>query len=201
MKKLLLIAILAAIVPNLQAQERSSREEALKYAFFAALNLKEMLNTPIATDPDIKRPVVLKDGDYGGMTLPETKLSADTFAKAGKDVIPVGQLWMYKLSPLVNGQVVPVSKLKTVHVVAGDNEADVVQCALGAQKADNGNFELLVYGKDKEPVARVPMKAASGTQENPLDMSAERQNDGGLLTLKFAGKYQAQIMVTDPEQY
>lgn len=200
MNKLLIIAILAAAVPSLPAQERSSREEALKFACFAALNLKEMLNTPIATDPDIKRPVVLKDGDYGGMALPETKLSAETFAKAGKDIIPVGQLWMHKLSPLMNGEVVPVSKLKMVHVVAGDNEADVANCALGVQKRDNGDFELLVYGKDKQPVARVRMKAASGPQENPLEMSAERQNDGGLLTLKFAGKYQAELMVTDPEQ-
>jgi hypothetical protein len=200
MKKLLIITTLITTLASTHAQERSSREEALKYAFFISLNLKEMLNTPIATDPDVKRPVALKDGDYGGMSFPETKLSPDTFAKAGKEVVPVGQLWMRKLSPLVNGQVVPVGKLKMVHVAVGDQEGDVAHCALGAQKTADGGFELLVYGKTKEPIARVPLKPISGTQENPLEMSAERQGDGGLLTLKFAGKYQAELTVTDPEQ-
>lgn len=200
MKKTILVAFVLSCIVTTQAQERCSREEALKYAFFLSANLKELLATPIPTDPDVKRPVAVKDGDYGGMVLPECKLSADTLAKAGKEPVAVGQLWLYRLSPLGEGKVVPVSSLKMVHVSAGDSEGDVALCALGVAKGSDG-LELLVYGKSKEPVMRVPLRTTSGKQENPLEFSAERRDDGGMLTLKFAGKYEASFMVTDPEQY
>ena len=191
---LLLTGILAV-----QAQERLPREEALKYAFFVSANLKEMLNTPIPTDPDIKRPVALREGDHGGMVLPEAKLRAETLAKAGKEVVPIGQLWLVKLAPFSGGQVASSGKLRTAHVSAAGQEVDVVCCALGVKKDAKGDLELLVYGKDKEPLTRAPMKSISSAQENPIELSSERQSDRGLVTLKVLGKYEATFEVTEPE--
>ena len=191
---LLIVGLLAA-----QAQEQLSREEALKYAFFVSADLPEMLKTPIPTDPDVKHPVAIKDADHGGMILPEAKLSADTFANAGKDVKPVGQLWLVKLAPVNDGRVVSKAKLRTVHVRAGDQEADAACCALGVRKDANRGLELLIYGKDKEPLTRVPMKSISGQQDNPIEMSCERKDDNGLVTLKFLGKYEVTFAVTEPE--
>ena len=184
-----------------QAQEQLPRQEALKYAFILSANLAEMLKTPIPTDPDVKRPVALHDGDYGGMVLPETKLSAEAFSKAGKDVAPVGQLWLLKLVPMNDGQPVPASKLRMVQARSEDAQATVPCCALGVRKNADGALELLVYGKDKEPVLRAPIHAISRDQENPIEMSAERKDDGGHITLRFLGKYETTFMVTDPEQY
>jgi hypothetical protein len=200
MKQTLFAAALLTGLLAVQAQERLSREEALKYAFFASSDLKEMLKTPIPTDPDIKRPVALKDGDHGALVLPEAKLTADIFANAGKEVTPVGQLWLVKLAPVNAGQVVPKSRLRIVHVRAGDQEADSVCCALGVCKDDNRGLELLIYGKDKEPLTRALMKSISGQQDNPIEMSCERKDDNGLVTLKFLGKYEVTFTVTEPEQ-
>ena len=118
MKRTLIAAVLLTGLLAVQAQEKMSREETLQIAFFTSLDLKAMLNTPIPTDPDVKRPVAMKDGDYGGMVLPEAKLSADTFANAGKEAKSVGQLWLVSLAPMNAGEVVPASKLRTVHVRA-----------------------------------------------------------------------------------
>jgi len=199
MNRTLIAAALLTGLLGVQAQERLSREEALKYAFFASSDLQEMLNTPIPTDPDIKRPVALKDGDRGGMVLPEAKLSADTFANAGKEVASVGQLWLVKLAPVNEGQVVSKTRLRTVRVRAGDQEEDAVCCALGVCKDANRGLEFLIYGKDKEPLMRVPMKSISGQQDNPIEMSCERKDDNGLVTLKFLGKYAVTFAVTAPE--
>jgi hypothetical protein len=199
MKRTIIAAVLLTGLLAVQAQERLSREEALKYAFFASSDLKEMLKTPIPTDPDTKRPVAVKDGDHGGMVLPEAKLSADTFANAGKEVTSVGQLWLVKLAPVNEGQVVSKTRLRTVRVRAGDQEGDAVCCALGVCKAANRGLELLIYGKDKEPLTRVPMKSISGQQDNPIEMSCERKDDNGLVTLKFLGKYEVTFPVTEPE--
>ena len=200
MKRTLIAAVLLTGLLTVQAQEKMSREETLQIAFYTCLDLKAMLNTPIPTDPDVKRPVAVKDGDYGGMVLPEAKLSADTFANAGKDAKSVGQLWLRGLAPMNAGQIVPASKLRTVHVNAMGQEADAVCCALGVDKDANGGLELLIYGKDKEPVTRVAVKSISGQQDSPIELSAERKDDSGVLTLKFLGKYEATFSVTAPEQ-
>jgi hypothetical protein len=199
MKRTLFAAVLLTGLLAVQAQERLSREEALKYAFFASSDLQEMLKTPIPTDPDVKRPVAVKDGDHGGMVLPEAKLSADAFANAGKKVTSVGQLWLVKLAPVDEGQVVSKTRLRTVRVRVGGQEADAVCCALGVCKDAGRGLELLIYGKDKEPLTRVPMKSISGQQDNPIEMSCERKGDNGLLTLKFLGKYEVTFAVTEPE--
>ena len=200
MKRMILIAALLAAIPLAQAQERLSREQSLKYAFLVSVDLKQLQGTPIPTDPDVKLPVAVADGDYGAMVLPETRLNAEVLAKAGKDVTPVGQLWLHKLVPLGDGQVVPESKLRLVTVSGEEGRATVPCCALGVRKDANGSLELLVFGKDKEPVLRVPMKSVSAKQDSPIDLSAERKDDGGLLTLKVLGQYEASFMVTDPER-
>jgi hypothetical protein len=189
----LLTGLLAA-----QAQERLSREEALKYAFFVSLDLKEMLKTPIPTDPDVKRPVVLKKDNHGGMVLPEAKLSAQTFASAGEEVKPVGQLWLANLALVRDGQTVATDKQRLVHVRAGDQEGDAACCALGVSKKTDGGLELLVYGKDKNPLLRVPLKSISAQQEDPIEVSSELKDDNALVTLKFVGKYEAVLELTEP---
>ncbi len=202
MKKSLIISIVLVGLATVQGQERLSREECLKYAFIATVDLKEMLKTPIPTDPDVKRPAAVREGDYGGLVLPESKLTAEIIAKAGKAVVPVGQLWLVKLAPLVDGQVVAADKLRMVNVKHEDNEVKVPCCALGVRKTDDGGLELLVYGKDTEPVLRTSLKAsASSQQENPIEVNGERKENGALVTLKFFGKYEASFMVTDPELY
>ncbi len=194
---------MAALIAGLaaaEAQEQLSRQESLKYAFIVSANLASMLQTPIPTDPDVKRPVALRDGDYGGMVLPEAKLTAEVFSRASKDVAPVGQLWLLKLVPLNDGLAVPASKLRLVETSSDEGHATVPCCALGVRKDSNGGLELLVFGKGKEPVLRAPMHSISRQQEYPIDMSAERKEEGGLVTLRFLGKYEASFMVTDPDQ-
>lgn len=200
MKRIIVAAVLIASLNGSQAQEAVSRDEALKYAFGACLDLKQMLQTPIATDPDVKRPVVIRDGDYGGMVLPESKLTLAGLDQGGKEVVPIGQLWLHKLAPLVDGHVVPAAQLAMVTVRLPEGEATVPVLALGIQRTDNG-VELLVYGKGKEPVVRVPAKPISAKQENGIEISSDRRDDSGVITLKILGKYQASFSVTDPELY
>ena len=199
MKRTLITALLLTGSLAVQAQEKLSREETLQVAFFVTLDLKEMLNTPIPTDPDVKRPVAVKDGDFGGMILPEVKLNADTFAQAGKEAKSVGQLWLRGLVPMNKGEAVAQSKLRTVHVKAMGQEADAVCCALGVTKDADGGLELVIFGKDKEPVTRASLKSVSGQQENPIEISAERKDDSGVITVKFLGKYEATFSVTAAE--
>ncbi len=203
MKTLLVGAIVSAgflTLPAL-AQEKAPREEALKYALVASGNLKEMLNTPIPSDPDVKRPVVVKDGEYGGMLLPEGKLNADTFAKLDKNTKAIGQLWMSKLTFLKGDELVQGAKMRSLKVSAGGEEHEVTCSTLGARKNGEGALELVVYGKSAEPLLAVPLKAVTSDASEMADMSGERTDNGAKIKLTFVGKYEATLTVTDPDRY
>jgi len=182
-----------------QAQEALSREEAIKAAFRLCSDLPKMLDTPIPTDPDVKRPVGVHADKRGLLILPESKLRVDAVAKAGPDAAPVGQLWLLKIVPVVGGQPVKADRLRMVTFSDDKENAVVALCALGVRKGADGRPELLVYGKDKEPLLHVALTEISGKQENPIEVSAEQQGDGAMLTLKILGKFIASFPVGTSE--
>ena len=196
MKNILLTLTLLSTLPLAYAQEKLEREETLRYAFIVAADLKQLQATPIPTDVDVKQPVAMRDGEFGGMVLPEAKLSADAIAKAGEKVVPSGQLWLLKLTPMRDGEAVAASKLCMVTLRHEGDEAKVAQCALGVQRSGSDDLQLLVFGKDKDPVVKVPLKSSDAKQDVPIDLAADRESDSGKVTLKILGKYTATISVT-----
>ena len=194
-------AILAAVLflaglSLAPGQEALPRDEALKAAFRLCRDLPKMLDTPIPTDPDVKRPVGVHGDNRGGLILPESKLRLETVAKAGPEAAAIGQLWLLKVVPVVGGQPAKADQLQLV-TVSGDQEtAAVALCALGVRQGADGRPELLVYGKDKAPLLHVALTPISDKQENPIEVSAEQQGDGALLTLKILGQYSASLAVS-----
>jgi len=194
--------ICLSLVTGLQlasAQERLSREETLKYAFLVSADLKQLQGTPIPTDVDLKRPVAMRDGEFGGMILPEARLSAEAIAKAGDKVMAVGQLWLLKLTPMHDGNAISESQLRVIKLSHEGDEVQVPQCALGVRRAASGGLELLVYGKAAEPLFAVPLKAIDGKEQPGIDLDADRDSSAGHLTLTLAGKYRAKLDVTQLE--
>ncbi len=195
------LALLLLNAAPVVAQEQLSRAEALHYACAVAADLGEMLKTPVPTDPDIKRPVAVRESDYGAMILPEAKLAAAAIHAAGKGGIPVGQLWLLNLAPMTEGQPVPADRLRFVHVTAEDGSAMAPCCVLVVRATGDDGLELVVLGKDKTPLLTAPLKAITQAQDNPIEMTAERKEDGGLITLRLLGKYEVSFMVTAPDQF
>jgi hypothetical protein len=180
----------------LQAQDQLSRKDCLKYAFVICADPKNLQTTAITTDVDIKQPAGVKAGGAGAMVLPEAKLSAEAISKAGEQVVPLGQLWLYRLAPMREGQAVPSSQLRLVTVEQDSQFATLVQCALGVKAGANG-LELQVYGKDPSRLLSVPLKKVESQSQSPIGITAERIGDSGKLTLKILGKYEAPLMVTE----
>ena len=198
MNKIIPALILAMAVPLASAQERLPRREALKLAFLVSADLKALQATPIATDVDLKHPVALRDGDYGALVLPESKLSAETIAKAGDRVAPLGQLWLHRLTPIRDGVAVPPSELHVVQVETEGESHAAVQLALGVRSNGSGGQELLVFGKGKTPLLTLTLKKAEGQPEPPISIEAVRLNDEtGRITFRILGRYEASLMVTE----
>ena len=160
---------------------------------------KQLSGTPIPTDVDPEQPVAIRDGEFGGMVLPQKNLKAESLAKANDQIVPIGQLWLLKLGPMKDGAAISRDKLRLATIKHDGDETTVPQCALGVRKASTGTLELLVFGKDKEPILKLPMKSIEGGSGPALDVSAERDGDEGKITLKLLGKYEAKLRVTELE--
>lgn len=199
MKQILAALLIVTTCHYASSQEQLPRREALKYAFLVSTDLKTLQSTPITTDVDLKQPVALRDGDYGAMILPEAKLTADAIAKAGEQIVPVGQLWLHKLTPMRGGSGIPGYQLRLVNIVGEEESGEAAQCALGVKNNGADGLELLVFGKEKNPLLKVPLKKTERTQQLPIALQAEREDESGRLTLNLLGRYEASFRVTELE--
>lgn len=201
MKILLSLVALAVATLAPAAQEDLPRTEAVKIAATLNFDLEKIADTPISTDADIKRPFGIKAEKRGGLVVPEAKLSPATISGAGKDVVPVGQLWLAGLVPVKNGEAVSKDQLKLVTVQHEGREVTLPLCALGGRKGAGDKIELLIYGKGKEPLLALPLTKASREQKWPLEFTAERESDASArVTLLLVGKYEASFLVTPPSE-
>ena len=201
MKKIIGILSIVAASALTQAQDALPLEDALKYAFAVCADMKNIQQTAIPTDPDVKRPVVLRDGEYGLMVLPESKLNAAALEAAGDKVVPIGQLWTHKLAPVKGGSLLTSDLYNVISVRTDEGGIEAPMFALGFRKTSDGKGEVLLFGKGKEPVVVAEAKPATKTQDNWIDLSVERLSDRGVVTLSILGKYTATVDLTDPELF
>lgn len=198
MKKCFLIITLAGTLGLANGQEVLPREEALKLAFAASLDLAQLQTTPIPTDVDLKRPLAVREGEYGGLFLPEAKLNAQAIANAADKVVAIGQLWLHRLTPVQDGQPVNSGKLRMAKVSIEGDELRVPQCTLGVRRT-GGKLELLVFGKAAEPVATAPLTVLDAQAKDTISLEADRDSSGGTATVVLFGKYKAQLAFTELE--
>ena len=195
MKSILFLSVLTLAVAAV-AVEPMPRTEAVKYAALANLDLEKLADTPIPTDGDVKRSYGMKAEEGGGLVVPEVKLSADTVAKATESVQPLGQLWLLGIVPMRGDDAVRKSDLKRVPVNHEGRETTVSLCVMGVRKGANGEPELLIYGKGKQPLITAALKKSTEKTTAPLEFTAEMQGDRAQVKLIVAGKYEATFDVT-----
>lgn len=188
---------LAGAGSPVQAQEFLPRAEALKIAVVATLQAPARVDGPVQVDADLKRALAGRDGEYGLLILPETKLSAAVIEAAGKDPVPVAQLWLRRLTPMMEDAPVEESRLQMVTVQHDGESVRAPLCVLAARRTDAGALELVVFGKGREPIARAPIQKVNRTQAQPIELDVERESEAGRLTFFLGGKFEAVLKVTE----
>lgn len=193
----LTFAALFAVSFSAAAQQRLSSSEAQYYARLVHPTPPRTETSALSIQPDLEKAVALREDIYGGMLIPDKRLSKETLAQAAKGTVGIGELWFRNLAPMKNGWVVSKSDLNVVDVATDEGKERVPCCALGLRNGDNGKLELLVFGKGKEPLLALPLEKAAGDASVALDMSAEAGYDQGWVILKVFGQYQARFSVTE----
>src|SRR6516162_8779865 len=100
--KLLLTGVWVALIGVSQGgQDRLPLDEAQRYAKVCVELLGSLTDTPINLDVDVEKPCAVRGEGGGAMIVPDKSLSKERLAKLGQDVVPVGQLWLRKWTPVV----------------------------------------------------------------------------------------------------
>jgi len=137
-------------------------------------------------------------GEGGGaMAIPDKNLSKEKLAKAGKDVVPVGQVWLRKWTVAAGDKPVANDKLRVITIKVDDKHRPMPLLLLGVRKKGEKDLELVVYAKDSEPVLALPLKKVDFIQDLPLELEWQRgEKNVDPLTLTLFGKYQAVLPIT-----
>ena len=123
-----------------------------------------------------------------------------TKTKAGKEVVPVGQLWLVKLSPAVKDATTANDKLRLVTISVKDEDHRLSLLLLGARKSAEADLELVIYAKAKEPLLTLPLKKFDTKQALPLEIGLRQGTSSlGLVDINILGEYQAVLSVGEQE--
>ena len=202
MKILLALAATLTLAAAVFAEEIEATplEEAQKAAHKVAANLPSLADAPVAIDADSDKPHLIKSGGAGVMIIPDKKLTAATLAAAAETPVPVGQLWMLRATIAENGRALAADKTRRIVVEDGDKELPLQLFLLGAAKNAQGTLDLVVFAKDKTPLLRVPLEKSTGAaQQLPAELSGKNNDeDSATLTIRFAGQYQARLILMKP---
>ena len=197
MKKLIALILTSGLLPCLYAQELLPKEEAQSYAQLTRKNPKLLESVPLKCDVDLINPIAVRDGDYGGMFLTDKNFSVEKLGQLTNKRLPVGELWLYHLGPMRSSELIPTSELNIIPLSTDEGEMKIPLCVLSVIKNRQDKLEMLVFGKEKKPILRVPLKSIDEKQATPVVISGERESESGTVILKLYGKYEAKISVTE----
>jgi hypothetical protein len=108
------------------AQEPIAQEKLEKVVQRLVERATDQENLPLAIEASAEKAVGMTIKDYGSVAIPDRGLTKESLLKVGKEIVPVGQLWMTNLVPMAEGKPLPNEKLRAIKVSI-QNEAHTVQ--------------------------------------------------------------------------
>ena len=204
MKSLLSILALASLSTLVIADEVEAvpADRTQNIARKVTATLGTPTDAAIAVDVDIDKAVAIKAGEAGLLATPDKKLTAEGLAAAGKEATPLGQLWMHKVVPAVQGAAPGPDKLRSVTVKGENEDAQAEVYYLGVAKSDAGALELSLFAKDKTALVKVPLvKTDAAANNTPIALNGHKDGDNtGTLVITVFGSYKADVTVTKPRE-
>lgn len=176
---------------------RLPQEAAKRYAKIIIEQTGNPYNGPLSTEVDISQPCAEQGEGGGAMVVPDKKLTTKRLEKLGKNVVPIGQLWLRKWTLTAGKKIIPDRSVSVVTVNIDDVDRPLRLFLLGLRRNKHGQVELLVYSKGDRPVQVLPVKKIELIQKLPLELEWAR-GDGQIddLTLRILGRYEAVLHST-----
>jgi thiol-disulfide isomerase/thioredoxin len=179
------------------AAHRLPREQVVKAGSFLNGQAAKLDGLPIRADGDATKASLVTEGRRALLCLPDKRLAQEVVSGAGKEVVPIGQLWLRECALTTDGKSPARDTLREITVALGEQRQPLVLYLLGVRKNADGALELVIFAKDRDARLTVPLRDATVQQDLPIEFVVKPGETAATkLTLNLLGKYQAALAVT-----
>jgi hypothetical protein len=170
--------------------KRVEGEKAETFAkLFDAALTKSAKAVPVKVVPDFKRALGLGARDRVGFVVPDAKLSADSLRKIDRQIVPVGVLYLHRVTIVPGDDPVSADQHRTIEVTHDGKTVTVSVLHLAATKVA-GRLVILIYTNSDTPLVVSSLTDAKEASDFPIDLDVRPAvNDRATLVLKIAGAY------------
>ena len=195
---LMLALLMLVIEPRWAAAEDAKRLESDKAAKLASTLVAEtssMTDLPVKVMADTQRAMGIVAQDRGGVLVPDSRLTAEALKKVDKDVLPVGMLFLLRITPSVADLATSADQHRQITVTIENKTLTVFVLPLAVTRVAD-RLVLLVYTNRKEPAIVTTLVEYSESKELPLEMEAKpAQDQRATLLLSILGRPRAALDV------
>jgi hypothetical protein len=148
-------------------------------------------------DADCEKATGLHEPEVAGlMVVPRKDLKLETVKGVEEaNGMPAGFLFLYKITPVIDGKGLPSDKLPMVAMKTDDGtERQVAALRLAIKKENEETWKLLVFGKDKKPLLASTFRPEESKTDLPISVGVKELGDKeGTLVVTCFGKYAADV--------
>lgn len=193
-RDILAIGLLFGVATCSFAQEtRLPRDETVRYAKLC-VEQADLSDAPVPTRPDPEKACAEKGEGGGAMVIPDRDLAK---LLVSQRETPVGQLWLRKWTLADEKRAVPKKSMRVLTLNIDDKARPMPVCLLSVRKSASGDLQLLVYGKDLEPLQSLPLKRVEFEQDLPVIIEWQRgERSIDQLLVRILGRYETMLFVT-----
>lgn len=154
--------------------------------------LKEL---PVKVAHDPEHGVGIEGEKRHLMVVPDAKLTAESIAAVKGNVLPVGTLFLNRVTIVVAGEGLAQDKHRTVEIAAKNEKVTVKVMQMAIAKVE-GQLVLLVYAGGTTPALVTPLVEVKESQAAPVALDGRTADNKGIeLVLTLHGRYRATIPV------
>jgi hypothetical protein len=183
--------------------EEMDADTAKEYGgMIAGLFAKQLKDPQVKIDADVDKSVGLVNlsTHEGIIAIPVKNFKEDRENKAVETENGLGLCYLFMsqtYNPLVDGKPIDAKKLRSVKFTDADGNERGATCLLCSIKHVEGDdWQLYVYGTDKQPVIKAPFGEAGDAPKADLALTIQDPTkDQGQLVFNLFGKYSASISV------
>jgi hypothetical protein len=163
---------------------------------------KENKNTQVKIDPNLEKAVGLFNPgtNEGIIAIPTKNLKEDRENKEAEKECGVGLCFLLmsqSYNPLIDGKPIDAKKLRKVKYMdpeGNEKEATCLLCSIRHIEGDD--WQLYVYGADKEPLIKSPWGEASDAPKGDLVLTIQDPTkESASLVFNIFGKYASMITI------
>jgi hypothetical protein len=191
----LAVSLCAARGAHAQDLQPVPDDQAKPIVEILAKEVGKVNDAQIKVEVEVDKTVVLFGGAEMGIAfMPHKGLSEESVKKSDKDVAPLGVMLLYHLTPVVDNKPVPKEKLRTLSVMIDNETIEVPVFYVGVKTETDGKRNLVIYGKDKDPLVKVALNDLETKGERPVVIEAKGVANGeGTLFVNVLKKFQSLV--------